>query len=214
MQSIRQYSFSKVSTVAKFAIVDTLNMKELINSLLRYNALNGYDIEMIKSKAQLKIIIKGDYFLETGKIAKQLGFVIEGVLRVCYLNDQGEDITRAFISENHFALNIPSFNNKTPSEVNFEAVSDCTLLVFSEKDLTELAAVISCWNDIFSKIVAAALTSKLKISNNMLIQDAKTRYLEFFKIYPGLANKVPLSALASYLGIKQSSLSRIRKNLT
>jgi CRP-like cAMP-binding protein len=189
-------------------------MKELINSLLSYSALNEQDIEMIKSKAQLQIIKKGDCFLETGKVARQLGFVIEGVLRVCLYNDQGEDITRAFITENHFALNISSFNNKTPSEVAFQAISDCTLLILSEKDLIELAAVIPCWKDTFSKISAAALTNKLKISNNMLIQDAKTRYLEFLNHYPGLANRIPLSALASYLGIKQSSLSRIRRNLT
>jgi CRP-like cAMP-binding protein len=189
-------------------------MKELIDSLLRYHALTGHDIEMIKSKAQLKMIRKGDYFLEIGKVARQLGFVTEGILRVCFYNDQGEDITRAFITENHFALNISSFNNKTSSEVNFEAVADCTLLVLSEKDLTELAAAIPCWKDIFSKVSAEALTNKLKISNNMLNQDAKTRYLEFLTIYPGLANRIPLSTLASYLGIKQSSLSRIRKNLT
>jgi CRP-like cAMP-binding protein len=189
-------------------------MKELINSLLKYHALNEHDIEMIESKAQLKIIKKGDCFLETGKVARQLGFVTEGVLRVCLYNDQGEGITRAFITERHFALNISSFNNKTPSEVNFEAVTDCTLLVISEKDLIELSAVVPCWNDAFSKISAAALTNKLKISNNMLIQDAKTRYLEFLENYPGLANRIPLSTLASYLGIKQSSLSRIRKNLT
>jgi len=194
-------------------MADTHNMKELINSLLKYHVLNGHDIELIKSKIHLKTLKKGSYFLETGKVAKQLGFVTEGVLRVCYVNNQGEDITRAFILENHFALNIPSFNNKTPSEVSFEAVSDCKLLVLSEKDLIELASEIPWWNDIFSRIVAVALTSKLTISNNMLIQDAKTRYLEFLKIYPGLANRIPLSALASYLGIKQSSLSRIRKNI-
>ena len=188
-------------------------MKEFLNCLLRYSALNEHDIDLIKSKTQLKAIKKGDCFLETGKVAKQLGFVKTGVLSVCYLNDQGEEITKAFITEHHFALNISSFNNKTPSEVNFKALSDCTLLVILEKDLTELAAEIPCWNTIFSKIAAAALTSKLKISNNMLIQDAKTRYLEFLRIYPGLANRIPLSALASYLGIKQSSLSRIRKNL-
>jgi CRP-like cAMP-binding protein len=188
-------------------------MEDLINSILSYDKLNEHDIELIKSKAQLKMIKKGNCFLETGKVAKKVGFVTAGVLRVCYLNDQGEDITRAFITAHHFALNISSFNNKTPSEVNFEAVSDCTLVVLSEKGLAELAAAIPRWNAIFSKIAAAALTSKLKISNNMLIQDAKTRYLEFLKIYPGLANRIPLSALASYLGMKQSSLSRIRKNL-
>lgn len=186
-------------------------MKELKNSLARYPMLKEHDIKLITEKAQLKVIKKGDYFLENGKVAKELGFITEGILRVSYLNNQGEDITKAFIPENNFALNITSFNNKIPSEVDFKAVSDCKILLFSEKDLTDLATLIPCWKDLFLEVAADVLINKLKISNNMLIQDAKTRYLEFLKIYPGLANRIPLSALASYLGIKQSTLSRIRK---
>jgi len=188
-------------------------MNELINCILKYKALTQQHIELIESKTELKIIKKGRCFLEAGRVARQLGFLTEGVLRVYLCNKNGEDITRAFITEGHFVLNVFSFNNKIPSEVNFEAVSDCTLLVLSEKDIIELASAIPDWNNIFSKVVAEGLTNKLKISNNMLNQDAKTRYLEFLNTYPGLANRVPLSALASYLGIKQSSLSRIRKNI-
>ncbi|MBB6126622.1 Crp/Fnr family transcriptional regulator [Mucilaginibacter lappiensis] len=189
-------------------------MKELINCLSKYSTLSGQHMELITNKAKLLSLKKGDCFLEVGRVAKQLGFVMEGVLRVCWYNNSGEDITRAFIPEHHFALNISSFNNETPSEVCFEAISNCKLLVFSKKDLTELSNTIPGWNDILLKITATALTNKSKISQNMLTQDATTRYLEFLKIYPGLTNRIPLSALASYLGIKQSSLSRIRKKIT
>ena len=189
-------------------------MKELINCLSKYSTLSGQHIEWITSKAKLLSLKKGDCFLEVGRVAKQFGFVMEGVLRVCWYNDNGEDITRAFIPEHHFALNVSSFNNETPSEVCFEAISNCKLLVFSKKDLAELANAIPGWNEILLKITATALTNKSKVSQNMLTQDATTRYLEFLKIYPGLANRIPLSALASYLGIKQSSLSRIRRNIT
>jgi CRP-like cAMP-binding protein len=189
-------------------------MNELINNILKYHTLDQQQIDLIESKAQFKSLKKGEYFLEAGKVAKQLGFVTDGILRVCLYDDNGEDITRAFITEHHFALNISSFNNETPSEVYFEAISNCTLLVFSREVLYELELAIPCWSDVFSKITATALINKLKISNNMLVQDAKTRYLEFLKIYPGLANRIPLSTLASYLGIQQSSLSRIRRNIT
>jgi hypothetical protein len=47
----------------------------------------------------------------------------------------------------------------------------------------------------------------------MLAEDAKSRYLSFFEKFPGLANRIPLSLLASYIGVTQSSLSRIRKNI-
>lgn len=190
------------------------NMKALIDYLLTYTILHEQQIELIKSKAELKIIKKGGSFLEIGRVAKQLGFVLEGILRVCWYNENGEDITRAFITENHFALNISSFTHSTPSKVCFEAISDCKLLVFSKQSLIELEGAIPCWKDLVSKITATSLMDKLTISNNMLIQDGKTRYLEFLKTYPGLANRIPLSTLASYLGIQQSSLSRIRKNIT
>lgn len=189
-------------------------MEELINSFLKYYKLTGMDVELIKSKAQVKILKKGESFLEIGKVAKEIGFVTEGVLRVVFLNQEGEDITRAFIPKNHFALNIASYNSKIPSEVSFKSVAHSKLLVSSEKSITELAVAIPSWDSLLAKISITALTNKLKISNKMLGQDAKTRYLEFLEIYPGLANQIPLSSLASYLGMKQSSLSRIRKNIT
>ncbi|NOW99004.1 Crp/Fnr family transcriptional regulator [Mucilaginibacter sp. SG564] len=188
-------------------------MEEFINCLSKYSTLSGQHIELITSKAKLLNLKKGDCFLEVGRVAKQFGFVMEGVLRVCWYNEIGEDITRAFIPEYHFALNVSSFNNETPSEVCFEAIANCKLLVFSKKDMAGLANAIPGWNEILLKITATALTNKSKVSQNMLTQDATTRYLEFLKIYPGLANRIPLSALASYLGIKQSSLSRIRRKI-
>jgi CRP-like cAMP-binding protein len=188
-------------------------MKELINSLKKYDVLTEQNIELIKSKAQLLSINKGGFFLKTGSVGKQLGFINEGILRVRYLNVTGEDITKAFITENRFALNFTNYINNTPSEVCFQAVCDCKLIVFHEKALLELAGAIPSWNDIIYKISLTALYHKLKRSNDMLNEDAKLRYSQFLEIYPGLANKVPLSTIASYLGINQSSLSRIRKDI-
>lgn len=192
----------------------TKYMEELINSFLKYYRLTAMEVELIKSKTQVKILKKGESFLETGKVAREIGFVTEGVLRVVFFNQEGEDITRAFIPKNHFALNIASYNSKILSEVSFKSVAHSKLLVFSEKSIIELAAGIPSWNSLIAKISLTMLTNKLKISNKMLGQDAKTRYLEFLEIYPGLANQISLSSLASYLGIKQSSLSRIRKSIT
>jgi CRP-like cAMP-binding protein len=188
-------------------------MNNFIDYIQNFKKLNLRQIDLINSKVKLKVIKKGNYYLEAGRVARQMGFLTEGILRVFLINTAGRDITRAFIPEGYFAINFASFNNKTPSEVSFVAVSDCTLLILSEKDLIELEVVIPGWIDVFTKIAAIALSHKLKLSNNMLIQDAKTRYLDFLKNYPGLANRIPLSTLASYLGVQQSSLSRIRKNI-
>jgi len=195
-------------------ILLSLDMEALIHYLLRFGQLNEEQIELIKSKGEVISIKKGACFSEAGKIARRVGFVMEGVLRVCYYNEMGEDLTRLFISENHFAVDVNSFYSEIKSEVYIEAVTDCTLVVFSKTVFTELAEAIVGWNGIFTKMTSIALTNKLKASNNRLVQDAKTRYLTFLDLHPGLANRVPLSALASYLGITQSSLSRIRKSIS
>ncbi|MEJ7660370.1 MAG: hypothetical protein WKG07_12500 [Hymenobacter sp.] len=69
------------------------------------------------------------------------------------------------------------------------------------------------WDDMMNRITAQHLQEKLARISPMVAQDATTRYLEFIENYPQLANRIPLSHLASFLGITQSSLSRIRKNI-
>ncbi|QNK63392.1 Crp/Fnr family transcriptional regulator [Pedobacter sp. PAMC26386] len=189
-------------------------MEEFINHLLRFGQLNLQQIDFIKSKVQFIDIKKGSYFSEAGKIPKQVGFVVSGVLRVCCYNNKHEDITRLFIIENQFALDFNSFYSETPSAVYLEAVTDCKLLALTKSSFSELSDSIIGFSDIFFRITSVSLTHKLKASTNMLIQDAKNRYEDFLTLYPGLANRIPLSTIASYLGITQSSLSRIRKNIS
>lgn len=189
-------------------------MEELIRYLLQFGQLNQQQVELIKSKATYKTVEKGAYFYEAGRSATQIGYVTEGIFRVCYYNKSGEGFTRYFIYENRFVADINSFRDAMPSTEYIEAVTDCQLMVFSRDGFNELARLIPDWNDIFAKITSNVLENKMKASSNMLVQDAQTRYVHFLEHYPGLANRVPQSMLASYLGITPSSLSRIRKSLT
>ena len=188
-------------------------MEELINHLLRFGHINQQQIELVKSKAAEIRLPKGDYFSEAGKIAKQVGFLTSGILRVCYYNNKSDEFTRCFVPENRFAVDYYSFTNELPCAEYVEALTDCKMLIFSKSAFTELTANITEWNAIISKIMSAALMQKMRDAQQLLVADGTARYLHFLEQYPGLANRVPLSAVASYLGVTQSSLSRIRKNL-
>jgi CRP-like cAMP-binding protein len=190
-----------------------VTMDKLINYLLEFGQLNQQQIDMIKRKAQVLELKKGDYFSEAGKIPKQVAFIEEGILRVCYYNSEGDEITKYFVDENNFAVDINSFNQKIPSSEYVQAVTDCSLLVFSTESLNDLSATIIQWDGIINKITEKALVEKVNKLSPMLAEDATTRYLSFLEKFPNLANRIPLSYLASYLGITQSSLSRIRKSI-
>jgi len=188
-------------------------METLINYLLQFGHLNQQQIELIKSKAKATELKKDNYFSEAGKIPKEVAFLIEGIFRVCYYNSKGEEITKYFIDENNFVVDINSYNQNIPSSEYIQSITDCKLLIFSKEALKELSLTIIVWDSIINQITTKALVEKVNRISPMMAEDAKFRYLSFLEKFPSLANKIPLSYMASYLGITQSSLSRIRKNV-
>lgn len=188
-------------------------MEEFINFLLKFGDLNGHQIDLIKENAFERALKKDVHFAEAGKVVKEIGFVTEGILRNYYYNNHGEEITKYFVEEKNMVICKASFDNEIPSTSYLQAVTDCTLITFPKKNWEEISDTIMIWDRLMQKIISKALIRKVERISPLISQDATTRYLEFLEEYPGLANRVPLSYIASYLGITQQSLSRIRKNI-
>lgn len=184
-------------------------MKEFIEFILQFGHLNQQQIDLITSKAKELELSKDEYFAEAGKVLRQVGFILDGIIRICYYNNKGEEITKIFIEEKHLLFNLKN----VPSTEYIQAATDCKLLVFSNQDWKEISDTIIDWENIIQKVTNKALARKLERVSPLVSQDATTRYVEFMEKYPTLVNRIPLSYIASYLGITQQSLSRIRKNI-
>lgn len=188
-------------------------MDELINYFLEFGQLNQQQVALIRSKASEQVYAKDAYFSEAGKVSRQIGFVVDGVVRVCYYDKKGDEITKYFIDENNLVVGIESFNTGVCSSAYVQAVTDCRLIVFSKKDWQDLLDTMVGWEAIVHKMIAKALIQKVERRSPLVTEDASERYRRFLDIYPNVVNRIPLSYVASYLGITQSSLSRIRKNI-
>lgn len=188
-------------------------MEAMINYLLQFGHLNHQQIDLIKSKAVSKETKKDEYYHEAGKIPREIIFITEGIFRVCYYNNKGDEITKYFMDENTFVADINSYNQAIPSTEYVQAVTDCKYIALSKAAMEELSMTIIGWDAIVAKITAKGLAEKVNKISPMMAEDATERYLKFLSNFPTLANRIPLSYLASYLGITQSSLSRIRKNI-
>ena len=188
-------------------------MEELATYLLQFQSLNKQQIDLILSKVEERSIEKDSYFSEAGKIPRSVAFVLEGIFRVCYFNNKGEEITKYFIDEHNFAVDINSYTYGVPSSEYIQAVVKTKILVFSRRALDELSDTIVPWDSMIGKIMSKALIEKVNRISPMMTEDAKTRYIEFMNRFPSLANRIPLNYLASYIGITQSSLSRIRREI-
>jgi CRP-like cAMP-binding protein len=188
-------------------------MEALVNYLLRFGNLNRHQLELIESKLVFKTIKSDQYYQVAGKIPREIIFLLKGIMRVCYFNHKGDEITKYFLEEDRFIADIISYNQGIPTTEYIQAITDCEYIAISKDAMQDLSMTIIEWDTIISKITAKALAEKVNRISPMLAEDAKQRYLSFLELFPNLANKIPLSHLASYLGITQSSLSRIRKTI-
>ncbi|SHG71983.1 cAMP-binding domain of CRP or a regulatory subunit of cAMP-dependent protein kinases [Chryseobacterium vrystaatense] len=196
-----------------FQNTDRIHMEELFNYIRKFGILNDTEKLLIADGLQEITVQKGEAFIEAGKVSRKIAFVKEGVFRSLYYNKQGDDFTRYFIYEGRFIGDFHGFADQMPSLEYIEAITDGVLLAIDLEHFKKLEKEIAIWPVLFARLHAFVAENKLKVANTMLNLDAKARYIHFLNHYPGLANRVPQSMLASYLGITPSSLSRIRRNI-
>lgn len=156
-----------------------MTSKIFIDYLLQFDTLNNQQIELINSLLIFKHCKEGEYFLEAGRISNQIGFILDGVFRVCYYNNNGDEITRYFLQENNFIVDINSYNTGIPSPEYIQSVTDSTIIILSEKSMKELSKTIIGWDRIISKITSKALSEKVARISIMMPQIASDRY-DFF----------------------------------
>jgi len=188
-------------------------MKALIDLILQFGALNKQQTDFILSKAKTLDMKKDEYFSEAGKIPRHVGFVLEGVFRFCYYNNKGDEVTNYFVDEGNFVVDNEKFESQIVASEYIQAVTDCKILAFSKKYWDDISNTIVGFEMIKSNVVKKCLTLAMERRSPMVSEDASTRYLSFIQNFPSLVNRIPLSFVASYLGITQQSLSRIRRNI-
>lgn len=157
---------------------------------------------------------KGEYFNEYGTICKYLGFVISGVFRTYYIDENSTKENNIFLySENEFVTAFRSLVTKVPCIYYTQALIDSTVLYIHINNLEELYSKSKGWEK-FGRIIAENSFNKLLYrTENILFLKPEDRYLDFLRKYPTLPDKIPQYQIASFLGLENPSLSRIKRRL-
>lgn len=176
--------------------------------------LSKEDISYIVSHCKNKKVKATEHFHKTNKIANEIAFMETGILRVYAIEPDGNEVTKYFIRENQFAVDLESYYTSTPGKDAFQAVVDSEIYTIHRSTISQLNEEIPGFYTFLKSITEAQLLNKIKDNDFLNFGDSKTKYIEFIKRYPLLAKQVPQQYIASYLKITPQSLSRIRKNLT
>ena len=157
-------------------------------------------------------IKKGDFFLKAGEINNKLGFVNKGLIRYfVYKND--DDSTIEFTCEGEFIAEYQSFRDNSEAIQFIQAIEDTTLLVTDNDSIQELYNKTKHGNLIGRLVIEYRYNHLMKQLLSIYMHNPEQRYRNFIKVYPDLIQRVPQYYVASYVGVKPQSLSRIRKRI-
>jgi len=187
--------------------------EELIISIQSLIDLHSKEKDCIRQLFKEKSIKKGGFFLADGQVCKHVGFIIKGLMRY-YINHDGEDKTYAFAQENNFVCNNESFIPQIPSTKIIQALEDCEILQISYDDLQIFYRSIRHGERFGRLVIEQVFIQTLQELSSFYTDSPEHRYEKFIKKHPDLQQRISQYHIASYVGVKPQSLSRIRKRIS
>jgi CRP-like cAMP-binding protein len=160
-----------------------------------------------------KSIVTSDYFIKAGETPTKIAFVFKGLFRYVYINDNGDEFTKAILSENNFISSYSAMVLNKPSYFSIEALENSSLLEITWSDFIQLKENDIFWVKFLMKFLEKGYITKEKRERDLLLLDAETRYKNFLSEFPGMEQRVKQGIIATYLGIQPETLSRIRRKI-
>ena len=187
-------------------------MDEIMQAIItQYGPLSPEAIADVKEVGQIRKVNKGDILVKEGEYSYELYFVAQGGARAYYLKD-GKTITDWFAFEDDFISSIVSFFLGVPSQHYIEVLEDSTFMVLQLKDIEMLC---DKYHD-FERLARMSTTKTMLQLQQRIVslqfKSSKERYDSLLEKYPQIELRAPLGDIASYLGITQETLSRIRNS--
>ncbi len=160
-----------------------------------------------------KLFLKNDYILKEGTVCRESHFIEEGLVRGYVVDLDGNEVTTHFYSNPIFANDFLSFFKRVPSKINLQTLSNCKTWVISYDELQQCFHTIPEFRE-FGRMML--INSYSRLQNRMLgmLQlSSEQRYEKLIKTHPEIFQNTSLKNIATYIGITDTSLSRIRKEL-
>ncbi|MEY3321048.1 MAG: hypothetical protein RLZZ417_631 [Bacteroidota bacterium] len=156
---------------------------------------------------------KDDFFVREGQLCNRIGFLETGMIRHYYINEK-EEITRWMSLEGEFITQLGSFIRSTPSNQYLQAITPCKLWVIDRETWWKLYQKQEILRTFWVRMIELNVIGFEDRVYHQLASDAEERYLYFVKHFPRFLEKVPQKYIASMIGIKPESLSRLRSILS
>lgn len=184
-------------------------MKSLFNCIDLYYPISEAARQDLAVLLKKNIFPKGTYIAKEGTTCNHLYFVEQGCLRGFY-NLDGKEVTHWFAFEDHFVTSFYSFISRKPGMESIQLLEDSILWSISYEELQNL---FDKHRDMERMTRIIYERSYIRLEERLIrlqFKSAKERYEQITEVFPDILNRISLGYIASYLGISQETLSRIR----
>jgi cAMP-binding proteins - catabolite gene activator and regulatory subunit of cAMP-dependent protein kinases len=174
--------------------------------------INENIADIINAEASLVTFPCKHIVLLEGIKSKNLYFIIHGIVRGYYIDENGNDITKCFSIENEF-FSSEGLRTGSTSSFTIECLEDCQCIKLPYELIYKIMKEDETLNNLFVKYYLHEVGRLENRTKNLTLMNAEKQYIDFCKQYPHLHERVELKYIASYIGIRAASLSRIRKGI-
>lgn len=188
--------------------------QQLIDFIQTRHSLSTADQRLITQYFEPVLFPKNRIIEEEGKVPKYLYYIVSGYLRLFHYNEHGDELTTHINCPPGFFSSYFNFVNETKSNENVECITECELLRITKADLEILTSKSMAMKDFSIAVFQQSISYNETRSLELATLSAEQRYRKLMQNYPGILHNVPITYIASFLGMKPESLSRIRKKLT
>jgi CRP-like cAMP-binding protein len=193
---------------------EMLHEKEFLQQFFENTGkVNAIKAREIAECFEEKTIGKGKLFLKEGQVSNEYMVLQKGFMRSYSFDLNGTEVTTAFHNNGYPVFEVASFFNRTSSKENIQALSDCHGWIITYEQLNLLFHSIVEFREFGRSILVKGFAGLKTRMLSLITETAEERYVSLLELTPEIFQYAPLKQIASYLGITDSSLSRIRKEM-
>ncbi|MGI4865172.1 MAG: Crp/Fnr family transcriptional regulator [Janthinobacterium lividum] len=183
-----------------------------VNYLTARGTFTSADLEQIAAATLVKQLKRRQFLLQQGDVCRSMAFVVSGCLRLYRTGDDALEHILRFAPENWWLNDYESFRSGQPAKGAIDALEDTHVLLWSKETWERLKRDIPAFDTLQEHLLSRSLDAQVDRLHTTMSLPAEARYHAFLTSFPGLAQRVPLHMIASYLGVTRKTLGRIRQH--
>lgn len=192
----------------------TNEIKEhFLKEVFASSGITQTELETIIPKYNRVVFEKNQYLLKQGQVEKKYWFIESGFIRSYIIDTEGNDITFNLYGEKDVVIDYASIFFFAPSRENIKALTECVCWEITYQDFQEMFNTIDSFREQQRGLLVGSYFALKEHSISLIADQAKERYLNLLKQKPHIVRNVSLKHIASFLGVTDTSLSRIRKEI-